>query len=298
MADDSSTTQLERWLSVGGRIIAPTTALTTLLFYFGYVSSRAQYDYFGVDVDTVGLTTQDYVMRSPQPLLVPMLVLTLLGAGLAAMHSALRRRNDAARFVPWFRGAVVVGLVLVALGVVLLFAYPLFSGWAYYPLVTPLIFAIGGSLTGYGLTTLRRLGPATAVPPGPDGRPVDGSRAAVVLIWVAVVAGVFWGTATVAQWSGLGLGREQARNLDELPSVILDTQERLFLPAGAGVEERELGGADDQAFRYRYWNLRLLIQGENHMFLVPDTWSAGNTTLLVPLDDSVRVQFQFRNLAP
>lgn len=67
MAEVKSTTQFEQWLSIGGRIIAPTTALTTLLFYFGYVSSRAQYDYFGVDVDTVGLTTQDYVMRSPQP---------------------------------------------------------------------------------------------------------------------------------------------------------------------------------------------------------------------------------------
>jgi hypothetical protein len=31
---------------------------------------------------------------------------------------------------------------------------------------------------------------------------------------------------------------------------------------------------------------------------VPDSWSASNTTLLVPLDDNVRVQFQFRNLAP
>lgn len=297
MAEEASTTQFEKWLSVGGRIIAPTTAVTTLLFYFGYVSSRAQYDYFGVDVDTVGLTTQDYVMRSPQPLLVPMLVLTLVCAALVAMHTALRRRmSDSARFRQWFRRAVVVGLVLVAVGVVLLFAYTLVSTWTYYPLVTPLTFAAGGSLTGYGLTMLRRL---TAAPPATDSRPIESSRAVIVLIWVAVVAGVFWATATVAQWSGLGLGKEQARHLNELPSVILDTQERLFLPSGTAVEERVLDQASDQqTFRYRYWKLRLLIQGDDQMFLVPDTWSAGNTTLLVPLDGSVRVQFQFRNLAP
>jgi hypothetical protein len=84
----------------------------------------------------------------------------------------------------------------------------------------------------------------------------------VVLIWVAVAAGVFWATPTVAQWSGLDQVSEQ------------------------------------QTFRYRYWKLRLLVQGEDQMFLVPDTWNAANTTLLVPVDDSVRIQFQFRNLAP
>jgi len=295
MAEVKSTTQFEQWVSIGGRIIAPTTALTTLLFYFGYVSSRAQYDYFGVDVDTVGLTTQDYVMRSPQPLLVPLLVLTLLSSALIALHGALSRRmSDAHRFRRGLRGAVTVGLVLVALGVVLLFAYPLVSAWAYYPLVTPLIFALGGSLAGYGLTMLRRLTAANE-----SQSPPVATRAVVVLIWVAVAAGVFWATATVAQWSGLGLGQEQARNLHELPSVILDTQERLFLPAGAGVEERILEpSSEQQTFRYRYWKLRLLVQGEDQMFLVPDTWSARNTTLLVPVDDNVRVQFQFRNLAP
>ena len=50
------------------------TLVSALLFYFGYVSARSQYEYFGIDVDTIGLSTQDYVMRSPQPLLVPLLV--------------------------------------------------------------------------------------------------------------------------------------------------------------------------------------------------------------------------------
>jgi hypothetical protein len=30
------------------------------------------------------------------------------------------------------------------------------------------------------------------------------------------------------------------------------------------------------------------------MFLVPDRWSASNSTLIVPLDGNVRVQFQFQ----
>jgi hypothetical protein len=34
------------------------------------------------------------------------------------------------------------------------------------------------------------------------------------------------------------------------------------------------------------------------MFLVPDKWSASDSTLVVRLDGSVRVQFQFQNEAP
>lgn len=50
--------------SVATTVIAPATMLSASLFYFGYVSSRAQHEYFGLDVDTIGLSTQDYVMRS------------------------------------------------------------------------------------------------------------------------------------------------------------------------------------------------------------------------------------------
>jgi hypothetical protein len=34
------------------------------------------------------------------------------------------------------------------------------------------------------------------------------------------------------------------------------------------------------------------------MFLVPPVWSASDTVLVVPLDGSVRVRFQFTNHAP
>src|SRR3954469_15545543 len=86
--------QAERWVSFAAGIVAPASVLSALLFYFGYVSSRSQYEYFGVDVDTIGLSTQDYVMRSPQPLLVPLLVLTLVGAGLLVLHALIRSRID------------------------------------------------------------------------------------------------------------------------------------------------------------------------------------------------------------
>jgi hypothetical protein len=130
----------------------------------------------------------------------------------------------------------------------------------------------------------------------PDGsQPLR--RAATILIYALVAASLFWSAATVAQWSGRGQAQDAARHLDRLPRVILDTKERLYLRS-PGVEETALPASADQAFRYRYRRLRLLIVGPGRMFLVPDAWSASNSTLVVPLDGSVRVQFQFQNQPP
>ena len=131
MADDGPDGNLQRWVSLATTVIAPATVLGALLFYFGYVSSRAQFAYFGVDVDTIGLTTQDYVMRSPQPLLVPLLVLTLLGVGAMVLHASIRQRiattesgaRGPARRDAYLRAAhrlLIVGLALIGAGVVLL----------------------------------------------------------------------------------------------------------------------------------------------------------------------------------
>jgi hypothetical protein len=118
-----------------------------------------------------------------------------------------------------------------------------------------------------------------------------------VLLWVLVVATLFWSTATIAQWSGRGLARHDARHLDRLSSVILDTKERLFI-TDPFIKETALPASEGQTFHYRYRHLRLLIEGKDRMFLIPDTWSASDSTLVVPLDGSVRVRFQFTNDKP
>ena len=68
---DTPPTGMDRWVSLATSFVAPVTLISGVLFYFGYVAARAQYDYFGLDVDVIGLSTRAYVMRSPQPLLTP-----------------------------------------------------------------------------------------------------------------------------------------------------------------------------------------------------------------------------------
>jgi len=284
---------LPAWVSA----IGPVTLITAVLFYFGYVSSRAQYDYFGVDVDVIGLGTQDYIMRSPQPLLVPLLTLTLLGACGLLAHLLLTRRVTAlrARRARTVRRAVrasmITGGMLLTSGVVLLFAYGALGASTAYALATPLLVISGAGLVAYAWHF------AEPAPAGePDPAPML-RRSARFLLYVLIVAATFWATATVAQLTGRGLAREIAAHPDRLPRVVLDTKERLYLRDGI-VEESRLPDAEDQEFHYRYRKLRLLVIGKERMFLVPDTWSASNSTMVVPVGDGVRVQFQFRNDTP
>lgn len=273
--EEPQRTMWQRGYSVATTFVAPATFLSALLFYFGYVSSRAQFAYFGVDVDTIGLSTQDFVMRSPQALLVPALLLTLLGATLLALSHLLARRTFSAAALR--RSYVAAGAIL-AVGVAMLFGYRWLGSWPFYPMVTPLVLVAG-------LVVLAWLWHRTGVRRGATG-----------FALLAAVTCLFWATATLAQWTGLGAAQRTARDLDQLPAVVLDTKERLYLTDGI-VEETVLPAEEEQEFRYRYRGLRLLIQAGDAMFLVPQTWSPSGSTLRVPVDE-VRVRFRFVNQPP
>ncbi len=300
--DDPELPRVVQTLSSISSVVAPLSLVSALLFYFGYAAARAQYRYFGIDVDTIGLGTQDFVMRSPQVLLAPLLALLLLGLLTVAGHAAVRRRVTRAQAVGERdepeavaraalalrrigragRALLATGYGLVAVGALLLVGYPLVGQRVAYSLVTPLLMAAGAALVGYGFRLAGLL------------RPRDRShRTTVLAAWLVLTASVFWATATLAEASGRGLARDTARHLDRLPGVVLDTTERLYLTS-PGIEERALRPVlPGQTFLYRYRNLRLLIAGSDRLFLVPGTWSASNSTLVVPMDGSVRVQFRF-----
>jgi hypothetical protein len=328
--DKSASGQIEHWASLIGTIAAPITVLGALLFYFGYVSSASEYAYFGINVDTIGLSTQAYIMRSPQTLLVPLLVLTLASAGFLTLNAAVHKRIASAvalaadvadpgvgqaqrvrhikRMVQRWR---ISGLAALTVGFIMLFAYPYMRDWPFYGLVTPLLIGIGAAIIAYTshvLSFLQRLQEhqkrAIAKERG-SARPVDDQasdsllarRTAGVFVYVMIAASVFWATATVAQWSGRGLAEYAAIHFDALPSVILDTKEQLWLH-DPSVDVQTLRPSEGQTFHYRYRGLRLLIVGQDRMFLVPAVWSTHDSTLIVPLDGSVRVQFQFENQVP
>ena len=121
------------------------------------------------------------------------------------------------------------------------------------------------------------------------------------MLGIVTTTCAFWATATTAQYSGRGLAKSDATHLDRFPVVIMDTKERLQLRS-PGLEETMLppgaGLHGEEAVVVPHRGLRLLVVGQNRLFLVPQKWSASNTTLVVPLDSSIRVQFQFQNDPP
>jgi hypothetical protein len=245
MADEEASTEdgrVERLISWAASVVAPLSVLTAVLFYFGYASSRAQFEYFGVDVDTIGLSTQDYVMRSPQALLTPLLVLVLIGVAVAVGHDVFRRRVHAAAVASTdadeavagrgrerladldrsFRLVELAGWCLLAVGALLLLGYALLQDWTPYPLVTPLVMGLGAGLALFSARVRRRI------------HPEAGARIAVVLaLSLVLVTDVFWATATVAQWSGRGSAQQVALHLDGLPTVGPDVPLPLPRPAPA-----------------------------------------------------------------
>ena len=299
MAATPSGRALPGWLTLATQIAAPVTLVTTLLFYFGYVFTRSQYAYFGVDVDTIGFTPRDYVMRSPQPLLVPLLVLTVMSVAVVALHGRIDVRAREARSIDGgdvrvqraARWWVSAGCGVLGAGLVLLVAYAWWGAWPYLSLVSAGLIGVGAA------TCALTLGYATTRAPG-----------IVAGMWVLVVAAAFWAVAITADWSGRGQAHQMARHLDQLPAVILDSPGDLHLRNTVGAPEDlcwTTGDAPDPACaalteqpRYRYRGLRLLVQGPTAMFLVPSAWSASATTLMVPRTADVRLQFQFVNVPP
>ena len=177
---------IDRWVSLATSFVAPVTVISGVLFYFGYVAARAQYDYFGLDVDVIGLSTRAYVMRSPQPLLTPMLVLTLGGVAVVAFHHWVRRHATESWFGRVVRAVLGTGLVLLAAGTLLLAGFSVVGGWAYYSLVTPVLLGGGAALVAYALRLRGRSSRASfcsgwASPPvwsGRRPRPRSGPAAA------------------------------------------------------------------------------------------------------------------------
>jgi hypothetical protein len=280
---------IDRIQEIAGSVssfVAPVTLISAILFYFGYVYTTTQYSYFGLDVDTIGLGTQEFIMRSPGPLLTPMLAAGVVAVVVGLSHAAIRRRIEvAAAEEPWrlhrFRrlavGCTAVGWTGLGVGVGMVFGYAVVGPLVpLYDLVAPSVMAVGAAVAIYAARVDRLL---------------DRPRARVVTmaLYAVLTISLLWATSTFAQYTGrfaaLTLGQ-----LRDRPSVVLDTKERLFLPTTT-VQEVSLPEDKDQTFRFRYWNLRLLIQGKDRMFLVPSPWHRGDPTLVVLMDGDVRVEF-------
>jgi hypothetical protein len=285
---DGADSKLEHWLKLVSTVVAPTTVLTALLFYFGYVATTAEFLYFGVTLGSLGLSTQDFLLRSVAVLYVPLGLVLVVTLGLLWLHSTVVQRLEAdTTRTGWH---VVAAVLLVAGGGLFIrgvvgVAVPNVARTE--PIaMTPLCLGFGTAAVAYGRFLLRYDRP----------QPVDWSRRWPEVASVAVVVGLllvslFWAANSFAAAYGRGRAQALAERLNTRPAVVLDTRERLYL-AYEGVDETPLPVAADQDFRYRYRGLRVLAESNGRIFLLPEQWTPETgAVVVVPANGDVRLQF-------
>jgi hypothetical protein len=273
-----------------GTVVAPTTLLTSLLFYFGWSHAYYFYDYFGVNSTLLGLSTRDYVQKAVDGLFIPMLVLA--GVGLLALwaHSLLRARlalGSRPYALRLIAGMAAVGLVLAIGGFWSVFAVTALRRWL-YGTAAPLSLAFGVLLLLYTFHLWRSFATGQRTP-GPAPGPAWGAVAEWAAVFVLVGLSLFWAANNYSVAVGRQRAHQMVLQLPREPSVVLFSERSLSLVA-PGV--REVRCKDPQAgYRFRYDGLKLLPQSSGQYLLLPETWSRRNgVAILIPKNDSLRLE--------
>lgn len=272
-------------------MIAPTTAISALLIYFGYVGTRARFAYFGVNLDLTEMSTQSLILYGLEVVYVPAAVSLVAVLAAATCHALVGRLVHAPRLhrtaltVAAF--AALAGVLLLARGVIGLLVAEVSQ--TEKPLTSPLALAFGPVLIRYAGWAA-----GTVLARGGNGWLQHPDLARLRRFVTTTVAGLvlvalFWAANGFASSFGQGRAFQDALDLPASPEVVLDTRQQLIdLPDG--IIESPLPAEGDDAFRYRYRGLRLLLAAGDRLFLTPEHWTADSRTLVVPYDDQIRLQ--------
>ncbi len=271
-----------RALKVFSSILAPTTVLTALLFYFGTQHARAFCEWFGVHYSVLGLSVADYLIRASDGMTVPITAVAAAGLGVLWGHRLLEARLSPKAWQTLLRRAVptlaVAGVALVGLGLTglavpaLLYRFPglpglcLAAGFVFFPL-------------------------ADRVHQARTGR--RGSAVAAVVQWtftfVLVTVGAFW---AVTDYSA-AVGELRAYQYEVALPTMADTV--VFSGKDLGVRARGVRMtpcAPDAQYRFRYDGLVLILQSGGASLLVPREWNrADGTAILLPASADTRLEF-------
>ncbi|MDF3308920.1 hypothetical protein P3H15_28300 [Rhodococcus sp. T2V] len=293
MSDESaapSPAVLHRWIGVIGAVVAPTTIITALCYYFGYVYTRKKLAFFGVDCDALGLSSSDYVLGSVGVLYAPLLLLlvgwfaAVWGGDYARSYIKSGQRPGLVRIVG--RTGLALGATLIGTGiagVVVPWLTPDIAvvSWVF----SPAVLGLGGILTiaGYWVLTASSTEPASPKPP-----PTARAQVSQILAIAVVLLALFAVMNSFASRLGNSDAETLAHDLWAKESVVsVVTDERLDVPRNLIAETLvEAQPGEPPAFRYECF--RALVARRDLWVLVPARWSRDNGyAVIVPADSSV-----------
>jgi hypothetical protein len=270
-------------------VVAPTTLVTGLAYYFGFRRERAFAGYFGIDSSVLGYSTSDYVLRSIDALFVPVCAVLLVTFAVLCLHVLFGGRLGRLDVAP---AAALAGIGALAVGIALAAGHPFANEYGYLQALGP---AVGAILLTYALAGARR----DAIAP-------------VAFVAVAVVlVSLFWATAEYADSRGRSEAARLARDITRQPSVTVFSKESLDIDPnapGAGQQQPVKDGGcpaiglttyKQGEYRYAYSGFTLLVRSDGKYFLTPtpvnprlEHWDpAVDAVFVIPDDADVRVEF-------
>jgi hypothetical protein len=277
-----------RLVKILGGIVAPTTLLTALLYYFGWSHAYWFCDYFGVNSTVLGFTSTDYLMRSVDALFVPMTVAACAALLAVWGHTVLRARL-AAGFRPralrfLVPGAMVLGGVLLFGGFLSVFTTTVLSK---HLVAAPLSLGLGVLLLVY-VIHLRQL--IADRHPAPDSGRGWVAVAEWAVVFVLVGLSLFWAATDYSAAVGRSRASDFVASLPGYPNVVIYSERSLSLHA-PGIRQVRCTDADT-AYRFRYDGLKLVLEsGDQYLFLPADWTPARGVAILLPRTDALRLEF-------
>ncbi|MEW2355703.1 hypothetical protein [Spirillospora sp. NPDC029432] len=275
---------LHRLGKIFGTVVAPTSLVTALLYYFGWSHAAWYFEHFGVESSVLGLGTVDYLFRSVDAIFVPVTLSALAGLLALWARAVIRwriRQGSSRRIV---RAVICVlagvGILLTLGGIVSVFRPTVLTE---HLLLAPLSLTLGPPLIAYA-NGLRR----------PRGaRRSAGTTTAVTewaIVFTLVAIGLFWAAGEYSAAVGTSQARRFAQNLPALPAAVVYSERALSLNV-PGVTETRCHNKE-AAFQYRYDGLVLMLRATDQYLLVPREWTeAGAVAVLLPRTEAVRLEF-------
>jgi hypothetical protein len=287
-------TKLVEWVAA---VAGPLTAVTAVLYYFGWTRTNAAFRYFGVDPAILELEPVDYLVRAAGPAFTPTVALVLGAAALFAVsRGALWLELACLRHPITFHARVLVlrvpSIVLVYAGVVALWCgvrvalrIPDYLGISATvgltePVPAALALAAGSVVLVMGVRLLH-LRP----PPAEPRLPALSTLPRLLLVATILVA-TFWATSVYSQRAGEDLASFINDNPGSQAGVTVYSEESLSLwsvaPPGP-VSEGE-------RFRYVYTGLRLLTYANERWLLLTGERNANGRLAVVILRDDTDIR--------
>jgi hypothetical protein len=267
-----------------GAVVAPTTLLSALLYYFGWAHAFYFFNYFGVNSTVLHFSTTDYLMRSVDALFIPMAAGAIAILLALVLHGVLR--VALARVSTTTARGIVLAFMAAALALVLFCAFAIFRTTS---AAVPLGFAIGLLLVVYAANALRHVWLRSSDRPGLQLGPWI-TAAAWSVVFVLLGLSLFAAATDYAAAVGRARAQDLAATLGQEPDVMIYSQKDLSLTA-PGI--RKVRCRDPEAaYQFRYDGLKLVLESGDLYLFLPGNWTpSAGTAILLPQSDSVRLEF-------